>query len=160
MRAKLLILPLLVLLVGGCASGKVTRIENSSQGTPQESALTAQQDEDLEPNPSQEAIDQELVEQSIGNLKIGDSYIDENFSITLNEIRAQKSSEYFTPDNDVWLILNFTIENTSNEIMNISSLLNFEVQGSDYYRYSVTILGPDLKGSIEGEILPYSKVRG
>lgn len=95
---------------------------------------------------------------SVG-LGVGDTAEGPGFTITLNSVRSSEEDSFSGPDNDFYLILDMTIENTSDEEASVSSLASFDLKGSDLYQYSVGYFA-DVKGDLDGSIPAGSKLRG
>lgn len=91
---------------------------------------------------------------------IGDTISDEEFKITLNSAKFSKSDLFdIKPENDNYLILDVSIENLSDEENSISSLISFELQGSDNFEYTQSLTAKK-KGNLDGSIQPGGKLRG
>ena len=75
-------------------------------------------------------------------------------------IPALQREVNFRPDNgNIYFIVDCTIENSSNEAVHLSSLLMFSLVDAEGYNYNITI-GPETKGSLDGELAPGRKMRG
>jgi hypothetical protein len=79
--------------------------------------------------------------------------------ITLNSVSFAESSQYFESDYGQFIVLNLTIENTSEDSLSLSSLASFELQGSDLYIYSQAF-GVETRGSLDSSLAPGASVRG
>lgn len=91
---------------------------------------------------------------------IGDTISTENFAITLNGSRSSSAGALgLTPDMGKFLILDLTIQNKSDESNSISSLLMFDLQGSDSKRYDVALFA-DVETTMDGSVNPGGKLRG
>jgi hypothetical protein len=92
---------------------------------------------------------------SVGEqIKMGD------LAFIVNSVRTSKGDEFFKPkENYIYKIIDVTLENLGKESESISSLLMFSVSDSEGYSYDTTI-GPETKGSVDGELQPSRKLRG
>ena len=69
-------------------------------------------------------------------------------------------SQFIKPkDGNIYFIVDCTIENTSGEAAHLSSLIMFKLVDDDGYNYNITI-GPETKGSLDGELAPGRIMRG
>jgi hypothetical protein len=99
-------------------------------------------------------------QQKIEVFKIGDSVKAENLIFTVNSTRTDQGSEFIKPDDgNIYYIVDVTIENVGDESEAVSSLMMFKLFDSEGYNYSITI-GPETKGSVDGEISAGRKLRG
>ena len=91
---------------------------------------------------------------------VGDSVKMGGLVFTVNGTRTATGSEFIKPDEgDIYFIADCTLENTAAEVAHISSLLMFKLVDADGYNYDITI-GPETKGSLDGELAPGRKMRG
>lgn len=92
---------------------------------------------------------------SVGEtVKMGD------LQFSVNEVRTSAGGEFFKPEQgNVYFIVDSTIENLASEPASLSSLLMFKLVDEEGYNYQVTI-GPDTRGSVDGELSPGRKMRG
>lgn len=82
------------------------------------------------------------------------------FAITINEVTADFGSDWEEPDEDhVFLLVDITTENITDEAENISSMLNFDLVDADGYSLDQTIY-TEAKGDMDGEIGAGRKKRG
>lgn len=80
--------------------------------------------------------------------------------LTVNGVRESKGDQYIKPkEGHIYKIVEATLENIGQESAAISSLMMFSLTDSEGYKYTVTI-GPDTKGSLDGELQPGRKMRG
>lgn len=97
---------------------------------------------------------------SSGTLAVGDTWTDGSFNVTLNGARkVSKDGLGTAADNDFYLVLDVSIENLTDEEQTFSSLLNFDLTGSDGYSYDVAIF-VETKGSMDGSARPGKALRG
>ena len=151
MKVKIawLLIPLLGGLLAGC-SGDV-RIENPA-------ATSGNNQNESQEQQSQDA-ENENAGSSIIEGSIGDTLIGSVTRITLNSVTFAKPNQFLEPEYGNYIILNFTIENTSDEAVSISSFGSFELQGSDLYIYDQAF-GLDTRGSLDSNIEPGASLRG
>lgn len=90
---------------------------------------------------------------------VGDTVKYNHLQITLHGVTESQGSEFFSPSNDKYLLVDLTIENTGDEPEAVSTLLQMELMDADSYTYSIALY-PDTKGSLDGEIAPGRKMRG
>lgn len=85
-----------------------------------------------------------------------------NLKFTANEIKESNGDDFFTPDDgNVFVAVNFTIENISDEEQNISSILLFDAYVDDVKcEYSVNANCAFDSGTLDGSIAPGKKMTG
>lgn len=85
-----------------------------------------------------------------------------NLKFTANEIKESNGDDFFTPDDgNVFVAVNFTIENISDEEQNISSILLFDAYVDDVKcEYSVNANCAIDSGTLDGSIAPGKKMTG
>ncbi|WP_096189331.1 DUF4352 domain-containing protein [Evansella halocellulosilytica] len=126
--------------------------------------------EEVEENTSDdEAIDDEATEdeeesteeegQEEDSISIGDTVNFDGLHITLNDAYTSSGNDFETPSNDHYVILDLTIENTTDESANISTLLQMGLQDEEGYTHDVALF-TDTQGSLDGEIGPDRDNRG
>lgn len=93
---------------------------------------------------------------------IGDTAVFSNLKITANEIQESAGEEFFTPDEgNVFVGIQFTIENISNEPQAVSSLMMFETYLNDIKcDYSIAAACVFDEGTLDGEIASGKKLVG
>ena len=91
--------------------------------------------------------------------RISETLSGESSEITLNSVSFAESSQYFESEYGQFIVLNLTIQNTSEDSLSLSSLGSFELQGSDLYIYSQAF-GVDTRGSLDSTLAPGASVRG
>lgn len=97
---------------------------------------------------------------SSDTLGVGQTWSDGNFNVTVNGARKVTTDGLDSPaENDFYLVLDVSIENLTDEEQSFSSLLNFELTGSDGYSYDVAIF-VDTKGSLDGSARSGKSLRG
>lgn len=84
-----------------------------------------------------------------------------NLKFTANEIKESKGNQLFTPDDgNVFVGINFTVENISDEEQNISSMLLFAAYSDDIKcDYSVTAACA-FESTLDGSISSGKKMNG
>ena len=92
--------------------------------------------------------------------EIGDSVKAGNLIFTVNSTRIDEGGDFIKPkDGYIYYIIDVTVENTGDKSESVSSLMMFKLFDSDGYNYNITI-GPETKGSVDGEISSGRKLRG
>lgn len=91
---------------------------------------------------------------------IGDTVNFDGLEITLNEVRIEQGGDFDTPENDKFLVVNLTAENTTDEEQIVSSIMNVELKDADGYSYTTTILLEGTKGQFDGTVEVGGKLRG
>lgn len=101
---------------------------------------------------------------------IGDSVTIDKTEITLNSVTKKnnfclinhedKCFSYNEPRNDYYLIIDITIKNDSNQNLEISSLLNFEIKDSNLEKGEYTLLSNKLIEPIDGFIMSNESLSG
>ena len=152
----LLILVLLALFLAACGEADVNKIENnnSNNASSNESSTEVNNGNDDEGEVEEEETPEEL------RLSVGDSVEFDGLIITLNEARIEPGGDFDTPDEDQFVVVNLTAENTTDEEQVVSSLMNVELRDNDGYSYNTTILIEGTKGQFDGSIEPGGKLRG
>jgi hypothetical protein len=149
----ILILTCVFFLFSGCDDVKPEKVEGADR-----TANTSQQSDGGE---TQEKTQTETETQpKTETYKIGDSVKAGNFVFTVNSIRTDAGGDFLKPkDGHIYYIVDVTVENTGDKSESVSSMLMFKLFDSEAYSYSITI-GPDTKGSVDGEISAGRKLRG
>ena len=130
---SILILSCIFFLLAGCNDVKPEKVDKETTGEPHAKTET---------------------------YKIGDSVKAGNLIFTVNSTRTDEGGEFIKPDEGkIYYMVDVTVENTGSESEAVSSLMMFKLFDSDGYNYSVTI-GPETKGSVDGEISAGRKLRG
>ena len=132
--------------VSGCVSAEET-------GSATEESESTSSSESGETESEQQSSDVDLP------VAVGTRYSEETFALTINSVRTDGGGGFAEPDEDVFLILDITLENLDDESTNISELLQFELQGSDDFKYDLSIFA-ETKGDLGGNLAAGSQVRG
>ncbi|NJP37940.1 DUF4352 domain-containing protein [Alkalicoccus luteus] len=118
-------------------------------------------DEDNNENNAENEANEEVEEegQEEESISIGDTITFDGLAITLNDAYTSDGNDFETPNNDHYVILDMTIENTTDEEANISTMLQMSLQDDESYTHDVTIY-TDTTGTLDGEIGAGRDVRG
>lgn len=148
---KLLAISAVSLLLTACATSSEVD-DTTSDSTNTSSSETSSTNEDVRADTEQET--------SSGTPGVGDTIEDDDYTIKLNSVRTVDEGTLGSgPDEDVYLVADFSITNLTDESESISSLLSFELQGSDGYQYDQAIF-VDTKGSMDGDVPAQGLLRG
>ncbi len=114
----------------------------------------------------EEPITEEKVEETIEEtpkteiFEIGDTIKMGNLQFKVNSVRTSEGGEFFKPDEgNLYLYVDITIENISNEEETISSILMFKIVDKDGRSYDMAIFG-DTEGSVDGSLGAGRKMTG
>ena len=141
--------------LSGCVVETTSSSDSESAGNSVESST-----QDANNNTSTATDSNETPAEEVGlPVPLGSRYVEESFAMTINSARTDQGGGFAEPDEDFFLILDVTIENLDDESTNISTLLQFELQGSDDFKYDLSIFA-DTKGDLGGSLASGSKVRG
>ena len=93
---------------------------------------------------------------------VGDTVEYKDIKVTLNSVTENTGSQYNKPtDGNVFLLLDFTIENNSNSELNVSSLLCFEAYQDGYSTSeSISALLEISGNQLDGTVAPGKKMQG
>lgn len=95
--------------------------------------------------------------------KVGETVNIQNVNLTVNSISNPDGNEFTKPeDGKKFLVVDVTIENTSTEVQNISSLLQMSVKDGTGQEYAVDFAATTIVdgASPDGELAAGEKVRG
>lgn len=139
-----------VVLVG-CEESEVTKVEKTTE----ETDVVVNEETNID------TVDDEQADEDVTglNLGIGDTVAFDGLEVTLNSVHKSMGQEFFEPDNAYYVILNVTIENTTDKPEHISSLLNFKLIDADGYNQDIGLFA-DTKGSLDGEVGAGRNMRG
>ncbi|MBM7095031.1 DUF4352 domain-containing protein [Bacillus sp. H-16] len=99
---------------------------------------------------TEDVAEEEVVEEE--GLGIGDTVNFNGLHVTVNEVRKYEGDgDWETPDNDYFLILDVSIENTTDEAANISTLMQMSLMDPSGYSQDMDIF-VDTRGSLDGEV--------
>ncbi len=83
---------------------------------------------------------------------IGDSLRMEDVVVTLNGVRLSEGGDFFKPeDGHVFFLADFSVNNNSDESINVSSMMQFDLVDGDGYSQDMSIY-VDAKGDMDGQI--------
>ena len=109
-------------------------------------------------NESDSSVSNEPKEQVFA---LNETAVFEELKITANEIKESNGESFFEPETgNVFVGVNFTIENISDEEQNVSSLLLFDAYVDDIscdYSFAATTV---FKQGVDGTIAPGKKIVG
>lgn len=71
-----------------------------------------------------------------------------------------KCQSYTNPENDFFLIIDLTIENTGNKETNISSLMSFDIKDTNGEKGKYTFLTKSIKSQLDGGIMAGDLLKG
>lgn len=93
---------------------------------------------------------------------VGDTAEYRGVKVTLNAVEESNGSQFNKPtDGNVFLLVNFTIENNTNSDLAISSMLCFDAYQDGYAtNYSLTALLEKTGNQLDGTIAPGKKIQG
>lgn len=91
---------------------------------------------------------------------IGDTIKAGKGEFTVNGIREYYGSEFLKPkDGKMYYVVDISVENISQDSLNLSSIMMFKLFDSESYSHDVSIV-TDLKGSLDAQVSPGNKIRG
>src|SRR5690625_2827440 len=153
MKRILILLLSLILLVGlaACDEADIQKVKNENNNkTEQENNNNDNDNNDANNNENNNNED----------LKVGDTVSFDGLKITLNEVRNEPGGEFDEPEEDLFVVANLTVENTTDEEETVSSILNVELRDDEGYTYSTTILMDGTKGQLDGSVEQGGTLRG
>lgn len=150
MKKLLVLLTLLFVAIGllGCESSSVEKVENN----------TAAAEVTNEDHKNNEATEEEAPAMP-DKIAVGETINFDGLHITLNEVFTSEGSEWEKPSFDHYLVLDLTIENTTDKSASISTLLQMTLQDEEGYSHDIALF-TETKGSLDGEIGPGRSNRG
>ncbi len=95
--------------------------------------------------------------------KVGDVIEIGTMLLTVNEVTSPKGDQFNKPsEGNKFVVIDLTIENKSDEAINISSLLQMSLKTSEGTKYSVDLMASTASGGStpDGEVAPGEKIRG
>ena len=99
-------------------------------------------------------------ESKVETFKVGDTIQTKDFKITVNKVETSEGGEFVKPkDGNEFIKVDITIENTSKEEQNISSMIMFKVVDKDGRSYNQAIV-EDQNGQLDGKVAPGRKMTG
>lgn len=141
-----------ILLVSGCV---VVADEDSGEtGASQQEVTTAEE------TATEESMASEEVEVASSSYGVGDTIDFGGIQYTLNSVTTVLEDAISSPPSeDVYLVLDVTITNNTSEEFSSSSLISFDLKGSDAYTYDLAIF-VDTKGSLDVSVPAGDVARG
>lgn len=139
----------------GCGESTVEPVEAEEEVAAAED-VEAVEEENTEDVEEETVEEEEVVEESIS---VGSTVNFDGLHITLNDVYTSEGNDFETPENDHYLVLDLTIENTTDESAHISTLMQMSIQDDEGYTHDVAFF-TDVKGSLDGEIGPGRNNRG
>ncbi|AOM82161.1 DUF4352 domain-containing protein [Salisediminibacterium beveridgei] len=99
---------------------------------------------------NEEADEEEMIEEE--DLGIGTMVNFNGLEVTLKEaFRYEGDGDWVIPDQDFFVILDVSIENTTEEAANISSLMQMDLLDAEGYAQDLSLF-VDTRGSLDGEV--------
>src|SRR5690554_7567250 len=137
-----------MVLVGCGEESTIEPVENDTtndEETPTDEAK-APEEEATEEDETDEA------EEEVKELGIGDTVNFDGLHITVNDAYITQGTDEFTEaTNDYYVVVDATIENTTDESAAVSSLMQISLFDADGYSQDIAIM-LDTKGQLDGEI--------
>lgn len=147
---KLLFLLLLsASVLAACGEAEIEKVSGDSK-----SEEAPKEDQPKEEQPKEEA------KPETQQLKIGDTVDFDGLKITLNSARIEPGGEFDQPQEEQFVVVNLTAENTTGEEQVVSSIMNIELKDIEGYAYTTTILMEGTKGQFDGSIVAGDSLRG
>ncbi len=104
-----------------------------------------------------------IVEETVKTtFAVGETAVFDDMKITATELKESSGEGFFKPENgNVFIGINFTIENTSSEDISISSLMLFDAYIDNIKcEYSFNALCAFDEGTLDGDVSPGKKLVG
>ncbi|PYZ96802.1 hypothetical protein CR205_14065 [Alteribacter lacisalsi] len=149
----------LILAAGLTACGEasienVNREANETEEDTSAQAVEASEESDDNAEASEAAEEQAAEEEVIEEegLGTGETVDFNGLHVTVKEVRLDEGDgDWMVPDNDFFLILDVSIENTTDESANVSTLLQMNLVDPSGYAQDIRIFA-DTRGSLDGEV--------
>lgn len=141
-------------VVAGGGNETAEKVESTDETTTETSTTeTEEKETDNKESEKEEPPKTEVF--NIGdNVQIGDVIV------TVNSVRENSGNDFIKPsEGNVYYIVDLTIENQGSEAYSSSTLMQMSLADEEGYQYNITV-GPETKGSVDGEIGAGRKVRG
>lgn len=124
--------------------------ESTVEPVSQDGNEAAETEENGNEEAAKEAVEEEAVEEELG---IGDTINFDGLHITVNDayITRAEDDEFVEPMNDYFVVVDVTIENTTDESAAISSLMQISMLDANGYSQDMDIM-LKTKGQLDGEI--------
>lgn len=142
----ILIIVIALIIIGAIAGGEGEKPEKVASSNSGNSSVTS-------------SVSETEVAEVLG---VGDTAEYKGVKVTLNSITESKGSEYNKPaDGNVFLLVNFTIENNTDSDLAISSMLSFDAYQDGYStNMSISALLEKEGEQLDGTIAPGKKMKG
>ncbi|SDI74706.1 DUF4352 domain-containing protein [Natribacillus halophilus] len=151
--------------VTACGTSEIDQVDDDND----EEEVSAEEEDTEETGDEEDDEDEDLDDEDseddegngdmVEDISIGDTMNFDGLEITLNDAYTSGGSEFESPDNDHFVILDLSIENTTDEPADISTMLQMSLQDDEGYTHDVTIF-TETDGSLDGEIGPERDNRG
>ncbi len=102
---------------------------------------------------------QEKAEKKQETLKIGEAVKFDGLKVKLTGVREYKGDQFIKPQNDIFVLIQFEIENTTDKPQTVSSLLQMNLVDAEGQSQDVAITGNE-KGKLDGELGAGRKMKG
>lgn len=94
------------------------------------------------------------------NLSVGDTAKVGDAEVTVHGFRFDEGDEFFAPgEGNTWLVVDVTVVNTGDNSYALSSVLQTAARDQEGREHGIAF-GPDLQGSLDGQIPSGDKLRG
>lgn len=145
---KWIIIAIVALIIIGAASGGEDEPKKVDNNKPEANVSTEVVSAETEVTPEE--------------FTVGDTVEYRGVKVTLNSITENNGSQYNKPtDGNVFLLVDFTIENNSDSELNVSSLLCFEAYQDGYStNESISALLEIDGNQLDGTVAPGKKMQG
>ncbi|UCZ52638.1 DUF4352 domain-containing protein [Bacillus shivajii] len=155
---KIMFLVLATALVACGGEAEIERVDDTEEDIIEDVETGTTEDEgEVEDIVEPEEEKEEEVEE---DLSIGDAVMFNGVQITLDDVRIDHGTdEWDAPNNDQYVIVHLTIENTLEESYNVSSMLQMSLFDEEHYSQDLAFMA-DTKGSLDGELGPGRTMRG
>ena len=108
--------------------------------------------------------------QSKREFNVSETAIVNNTRITINSVTKLEQDCFFefngecshwsTPDNDFFIVIDLTIENTGSNDLAISSIMTFDLKDNDGVQGKYAFLMDAIKSQLDGSVMPGDKLTG
>ncbi|WP_202078798.1 DUF4352 domain-containing protein [Caldalkalibacillus salinus] len=148
----LLVIMMLVFGLVACGESDIEPVDNDTTDTETDTDESEGTDEAGNEEGSEETANTQ-------NLAVGDTVNFNGLLVTVNSVEYSQGNDFESPSEDVFLVVDVSIENETDESENISSMLMTELVDPEGYSYDITIY-TDAQGSLDGEVGPGRTMRG
>lgn len=149
-------------LIAMSITGMLAMTGCATVAAPPENGSTSQDAVSEEPVAPSEAEESSAPEVSDSDTPagIGQTITLSAVDVTVNSVESTLVDALSSsPDEEIYLLLDVTVANNSEDDVGLSSLISFSLRGSDSYEYRVAIF-VDTKGSLDTTVVPGDQVRG